>query len=435
MKVKASAVVLAFVFALSSCSVVIRSEETEPSEDVSYNPSREELEQTNIPVLYLTTEDGKKINSKQAWKSAAFNLLGEYCGYTDLTLEAVQVKGRGNTSWALPKKSYSIKLEEKTKVLGMKKSKRWVLLANYSDKTLLKNYYASYLGNELYDSVWNPSFVPVHLVVNDQYRGVYLLGEQIKLESNRVNITDISKTTEQDGSDGGFIFEVNCWHDEPFNFRTEKKVSFSLKDPDEVSEEIQATVQTIVQRAENVLYSRNFTDEQNGWRAYFDEQSVIDWYMVNEITKNKDANFNTSVYMYYDASDAKIHFGPNWDFDISCGGIRAGGCDESDGFYIKKAAWISRMFEDPVFVQNVKRTWNEKKDELRNSIDVWIPAQAALLHDAADCNFNRWLVFGCQIWPFVEGAETRHTYESEVAYLTQWLSERYQFLNAAINAL
>ena len=89
MKVKAGAVVLAFVFALSSCSVVIRSEETEPSEDVSYNPSREELEQTNIPVLYLTTEDGKKINSKQAWKRAAFNLLGEYCGYTDLTLEAV----------------------------------------------------------------------------------------------------------------------------------------------------------------------------------------------------------------------------------------------------------------------------------------------------------------------------------------------------------
>ena len=161
----------------------------------------------------------------------------------------MEIKGRGNSTWSMPKKSYSLKLSSKKEILGMKKHKRWVLVANYSDKTLLRNYLASELGNNYFNSVWNPSFKSVHLILNGKYYGVYILGEQIKIDSKRVDIQAIDEIEEdvnRDGfvnlDDGGFICEVNARMDEIFNFITTKEIAISLKEPDEVSTEIQEKV-------------------------------------------------------------------------------------------------------------------------------------------------------------------------------------------------
>ena len=416
-------------------------EDTEGSEDESkkqkkvdyenknFNPSLSVLEETGIPVLRINTSDGEAITSKTEWKDADFELLGAHCNYEDLSLDDIEIKGRGNSTWGLPKKSYSIKFGSKSKVLGMKKHKRWVLVANYSDKSLLRNNYASYLGNNIYNTVWNPSFKSVHLILNGVYRGVYILGEQIKIDGNRVDIDEISETP----INGGFICEVNIRFDEDFNFRTTKNVPFSLKDPDEVSIEIQQEVQRIIQTAEDALYANTFTNNTGGWRDYIDEDSVIDWFIVNEFTKNDDARFYTSVYMYYNHSDGKLYLGPNWDFDISCGNINFHDCDKTSGFRIKNAAWISRMFEDPGFVANVKTRWNSTKSDLYQSVNTWIPSQAASLEDAAQKNFSRWRILGNYVWPNADGYATRKTYQSEIDYLVNWLNARYTWLDSTIN--
>ena len=106
-------------------------------ENKLFNPSAARLEKTNIPVLQINTADGEAVDSKEVWKDASFALTGSNCGFEDLTISEIKIKGRGNSTWEQPKQPYSIKLSEKESVLGMPKSKRWVLIANYSDKTLL----------------------------------------------------------------------------------------------------------------------------------------------------------------------------------------------------------------------------------------------------------------------------------------------------------
>lgn len=402
-------------------------------ENNSFNPFIEAIEDSGIPYVKINTKSGFLKPLKMLWQDASIEVVGNYCGKEDLTMDDIKIKGRGNSSWTMPKKSYSLKFDSKSKVLGMKKSKRWVLIANYADKSLLRNYYASYLGNEIYKAEWSPSFKSVHLIIDGSYQGVYLLGEQIKIDGNRIDIDDISET---EIDEGGFIFEINGRMDELFNFRTEKGVCISLKDPDEVGTDIQQKVKDVIQTAENALYSENFTDADNGWRKYFDEDSVIDWYIINEFTKNADSANFTSIYFYYNPSDRLLHMGPIWDFDISCGNINYNGCDSYEGLYVKEnSVWIKQMFNDPAFVTKVNARWNDKKSDLQNSITGIIQNEADSLSAAADLNFMKWLILGKYVWPNASGYKSRKTYQSEIDYLKNWLSHRYDSMDGALNSL
>ena len=401
-------------------------------EDCNYNPNCELLKHCGIPILNINTLNGSIIDSKTEWKEASLSMKSNFCGYNNLEIEKIQIKGRGNSSWVAAKKSYSIKLSKKTEILGMKKSKRWVLLANCYDKTLLRNYFASRLGNELYSSVWNPSFKFVHLYLNDIYRGVYLLGEQIKIDDNRINIPDISKTGL---NDGGFILEIDGRQDEDFYFVTDRNIYFSLKDPDEVGVEIQKKITSIVQDAEDVLFSNDFCNPESGYSKYYNIDSIIDWYIVNELTKNQDAPNNSSIYYYYNPSDKLLYMGPNWDFDLSSGNAFANVC-HYNGFYIKEGSpWIKRMFNDPSFVKKVKLRWNKTKTTLYNFITEKIQQDADFISKAADYNYKKWQIIGKDIWPNSSGYRARNTYQKEVNYLINWLKNRYFFMDNALNSL
>lgn len=401
------------------------------NEILDFNPSIDELKETNIPIVEINVSDGSDIDSKEIWKTASISITGDFCGEENLIIEEFQIKGRGNSSWSLPKKPYSMKFSSKEKVLGMAKSKRWVLIANYSDKTLLRNYFISKLGNNLYNTVWNPSFKSVNLVVNGKYQGVYLLGESIRIDKNRVNIDDISEK-----EDGGFIFEINARLDEKFNFVTENNVCISLKDPDDANAEIQETVKNVIQNAETVLFSDDYTDSETGYCKYFDVDSVIDWYIMNELGKNVDSANFSSIYFYYDGSDRLLHMGPNWDFDISCGNVNYNGCDSYTGLYVKEnSIWIKRMFSDTEFVEKLKERWNGTKTELQNYINSELQSYADILSDSVEVNFKKWDLLGHYVWPNCAGYENRTTYQSEVDYMINWLNCRYDYMDEAINAL
>ena len=288
----------------------------EKSDDTSYLT---QWVDTGLPVVRIDTKNGVDVVSKEEYISARFALTSN--DYNDLTLDEIKIKGRGNSSWGQPKKPYTLKFDSKSEVLGMKKGKKWVLVANYSDKTLLRNDFASYLGNEIFTNMtWNPSFKAVDFILNDEYKGTYLLGEQIKIDKNRINIQDISDAVRGKGDDlnsdgtvdekdGGFIFEVNTTRmDEAYNYRTKKGIGMSLKDPDVddfVGNEavVEAFMENVIQTVEDALYSENYTDAENGYAKYLDVDSFIDWYLVNELAKNNDACWFSSVYLYYDPAD------------------------------------------------------------------------------------------------------------------------------------
>ena len=376
-----------------------------------------QIGETGLKVLKLSTKSGKPVASREVWEKGFLELDGK-------TYE-LQVKGRGNSSWGTsPKHNYSIKLSKKEKLYGMDKSKAWVLISNYTDKTLIRNSYVEYLGSHVFNKMkWNPHFEQVELYINDEYLGTYLFGQRIKIEGSRVNLDE-----------KGFIVEINRREDEDFNFRTKHDVSISLKEPDVVSASEQKRIKNIIQKAEDVLFSENFSDAKSGYASYFDLDSLIDWYIINEYSKNVDSAWFSSIYLYYDELDGKIHFGPLWDYDLSFGNINYNDCDKTQGFYIQtRGVWFERLFEDPAFCKKVKQRWNEKRSVLYKSIEVEIDRLYNVIKESANYNFERWPILGVYVWPNADGFEKRLSVESEIKYLKNWCYERYEWLDKQFN--
>jgi hypothetical protein len=368
--------------------------------------------------LRINTDDGNDITSKENYVSASFELKDS--DENILVSDSIQIKGRGNSSWSQPKKPYSIKLSEKKSILEMEKSKKYVLVANYSDKTLLRNRFASYLGTTILTNMkWNPSFKAVELILNGEYKGSYIIGEKIEIDDNRVNIKKKS---------GGFICEINARMDEDFNFKTTQGICVSLKDSADDADTTK--IQETVQKAEDVLYSDGWLNENDSYTKYFDVPSLIDWFIANELTKNNDACYFSSVYIYYDPTDKKIHMGPNWDFDISCGNINYNGCDNPEGFWIKNSGWHKRFFSDDNFAKQVKNRWDEIKTKIHDdAINSFIQTEADKLSKSAELNFRRYPILGKYVWPNAGGYASRKTYQSEIDYMIDFLNARYKFLD------
>jgi hypothetical protein len=420
--------------ALSNCDTGFKLPQEETPEPLVYETDFTPQQfASGLPVLKLDTSN-REINSTVTWLEDVTYELYDQSG-TLLSFGNLDIKGRGNSTWSMPKKPYSLKLADKTSLVGMPSHKRWALLANYADKTLLRTDAAFKLGNIFDNLVWTPRAEYVDMYLNGEYRGVYQLTEQIKVDANRVSINKIKKSAPDDG----YILEIDSRRGEEFNFTTTKGVVFCCSDPDEDLDEmikgenrtLFEKIQEDVQNAENVLYSDDFRDSETGYQQYFDVNSFIDWYLVNEIVKNTDAVFYTSVYMYYDSVKQKYCMGPIWDFDISQGNINYNGCDNTEGFWIKNSVWISRLFEDTTFVGQVKARWSEKKAAVYGILH-FIDEQAAYITTAANYNFQKWTILDKYVWP---NAYVGNSYTAEIAYLKKWLSERINWLDIAINGL
>jgi hypothetical protein len=399
-----------------------------------YTIAFESPQTTGLPVMKIDTGN-RLITSREDWLKEVAYTIFDHNG-EEIVNGSMDIKGRGITTWGMPKKPYSLKLSNKGSLLGMPEHKRWVLLANYSDKTLLRTDTAFKIGT-IFDAIaWTPRSEHISLYLNGEYTGAYQLTEAIKIDANRVNVT---QTISKKKPDGGYVLEIDVRKGEVFNFTTTRGVVFCCSDPDdELDEIITGDTKTIfekikadVQNVEDVLYSENFTDPEDGYSKYIDVASFVDWYLVNEITKNNDAVFFSSVYMYYDPDKKKYCMGPLWDFDISLGNIDYNGNDNPEGFWIKNSGWIARLFTDPSFVSLVKDRWNAKKDEVSNLVS-YIDEQASLLNKSQKSNFEKWDILGIYIWP---NKVVTGSYQGEIDYLKTFLTQRMTWLDIAINAL
>ena len=413
---------------------------------------------TGLPVLYLNTEVSMEEITHDAYVFGTMKLAygNDSADFTYTFSKEKKgekkegIKGRGNTTWLMDKKGYAIKFDKKQSLFGLPAAKKWCIIANYADKTLLRNVYASLLAKNIFNAEWNPSFRPVEVVWNGVYQGNYILCERNTVSAGRVDVQDISDYSEDNiGSgdfvdkngdelvdlfDGGFILEIDGWRDSPFWFESEKaKAPVALKDPDEVSEFIQEHVRTIVQTAENFLYAENFKDTTDGWRKFFDEKSVIDWFFVNEIARNHDAKDFSSIYKFYSPADGKLHYGPIWDFDVGFGNDGDGEVAAVTGWYVKNGFWTIRMFEDSLFVHNVIERWNEQKEALNASVQDMFLSLASSDSVSAECNFMKWDILGKKVHTNSAGYEERLTYKSEVDYMKDWVEERIAWIDNALN--
>ena len=298
---------------------------------------------------------------------------------------ATQIKGRGNYTWKWDKKPYALKLASNVEVLGMPAHKRWVLLANWRDRTLLRNDAAFWLSKQSAPELpYTTRGQFVELEFNGEHRGNYYLCEQIKIDQNRVNITALNKGVGFTDLSGGYLMEIDSYWDELNKFRSaEFNLKYMFKEPDDdpmkadkttgiLYQEAYTWMENYIKEFERILKTRS-TVTSGAYENYLDVDSAIMFMLLNELTGNRDffQNGNDEVfgphstYLYKDKG-GKLFMGPGWDFDyetfIAQSYINQNS-NNSDGWrgFTKTGYYYHYLRYNPIFVQRIKDLWNEKK--------------------------------------------------------------------------
>ncbi|MGI4757579.1 MAG: Ig-like domain repeat protein [Janthinobacterium lividum] len=438
----------------------------------------------SLPVLRIDTS-GVPVLSKETAVSGTVTLTSadgqkSYLPNAANMDNTANLHVHGNSTAQMPKLPYTIKFNtslDLLTLLGVKcpfvtstgkpvcdKSKSYVLLANYDDKTLLRDWSAFTLANSIpfgsgYLSEtavpssqtgviptpsgtsallpWAPHSVFVELFLNGAYEGVYQLAEKLNVDSHRVNITELTETATSEDLSGGYLLEIDQHRDEAFVFTTPRGLPIGLIDPDfsphpEVPQQT-SYIANYVNAAEDALFSPTFTDPVSGWRSYFDEASVVNYYLINEIMGNVDGgNFYSSTYLYKDKDNPFLYMGPVWDFDISSGNVSYAAISNPTVPWVENSApWYTQWFRDPALRSDVVKQFNALKNNgvLTSWLDS-INSQASSLEQAQTNNFTRWPILGNRVWP---NAQAANSYDGEVAYLSNYLKLRISYLDSLFN--
>ena len=414
--------------ASSEMSYLIRAVNSKNQESKEHSIKSQKLNLPSVSVNLGLSEANFEAFKKKEKINAILSVFAK-----DNLLEnaSLTIKGRGNSSWFnAPKKSYTIKFEKKQEFLGFASNKSFALIANYFDKTLLRNITAYSLAKKVFTKMsWAPSAKTVHLFIDGVYQGLYSAVETVKIAKNRVNIPDISdfvssqETTKFE--DYGFILEVNDRMDENFNFPSDKGVPFSLKEPD--GKDLKEICQKIKEKTNSVeakVYEGDFSE--------LDLYSFADWWIVEELAKNTDSQFYSSCYMYFDPADKTFHMGPVWDFDLGFGNNMVD--VNTDGFQADAAKaganWILELRKSDEFMKIVKERWNECKPLIESYFSNEYEENLSNIKKDVDVNFIRWPILGKSVWKAPNDCESRTTYDSEVEYFKTWKDNRIQWLSS-----
>lgn len=384
---------------------------------------------TSLPVVRIDTPS--PVISKTDWVEGATIRIE----YPDGTLDyegTMSIRGRGNSTWNYPKKPYAIKLDSKSKILGMPKHKRWVLLANWKDRTLLRNDAAFFLSRAAgMDYTVRGEFV--ELIYNSMHMGNYYLCEQIKIDKNRVNITEMDPLeTDPEKISGGFLMELDTYFDEVKRFRSplfDLPYMFKQPDEDELSPEAETYFKNYITELETLMKDDKRV-KNHEYEEYLDVDSAIEFLLVNELANNTDfynmwpAPGIHSGYMYKDRG-GKLFTGPVWDFDYH-------------GFvpdYSKMWAGATQtlyypaLFKDYKFYKRTLEIWEEKKAEFAKLPD-YIYQQADRIMVSETINHI--------IWPIVnnpENGDEQMSFEEAVDRMVYGFKTKFAWMDENLKNL
>lgn len=336
---------------------------------------------SSLPKVYITTPNGVGITSKEDWVKDSHIRIVDENGDEDLNV-STSIKGRGNSTWNYPKKPYAIKLDSKSKVLGMPKHKRWVLLANWKDRTLLRNAVAFEMARVCMD--WAPRGRFVELYLNGKHQGNYYLCEQIKPDENRVDIDEIDEDTPESDLTGGYILEFDTYSKSEINYfyTKHKKYPVTIKEPDEdviVSWEHPAF--TYIEGYVNQVEDTFVAGDYNQVKELIDIESYIDWYLVHEVAGNLEPINPKSCYMYK-ARNGKLYAGPVWDFDWWT-------FRPNVSRLINETLYYGYLFTCDEFKQAMKARWTQIKPKFED-LEIFIEEQAELIRESNEVNIAKW---------------------------------------------
>ncbi len=391
---------------------------------------------TGLPIVNITTNDGVPILSKEDYVIGSVTVDGGRF-FDDLDSTVMEIRGRGNSTWGIhPKKPYQMKLDTKENFLDMPKDKKWIFLAEYSDKTLLRNTVAFELGY-LSALDWTPKSEFAEVFINGEYNGTYNIAQKVEEKTNRVNIGNEGFLLEKDIQQHGRVAPDDVYFNtgihqgenvivikEPNIERIDENDYGYLNDTNYIY------ISNYINQFENALLSDAFADPINGYASYIDVESFIDWFLINEIAKNVDARNFASIYFTH-VKGEKIKMGPIWDFDLGFGNTDYFSPFPED-WHVRNNPWISRLLDDPAFVTLVQERFTNHYLPNKQHILDKIDTTAARLNLAQQENFGKWQILGVAVWPnfFVFD-----TYQEEVDQLKQWFIDRMNWIEQNIQAI
>ncbi len=375
----------------------------------------------------------------------------------------IAIEQRGNSSrWMYVedgKISYSLETRDSlgennnVKLLGMPKENDWVLYGPYSDKTMLKNVMAYWIGSET--GVWAPRTKYVDVVLNGKQMGIFAFMERIKRDDDRV---DIAKMNEDDISGdsltGGYIVKVDrntgwdreSW-DSPFppTNAIEQTVSWVLvyPRPEVVADKQLNYIKGFISDFEITMNGPNYLDPETGYRSIVDVESFVDFFLIGELFRDADS-FRSSMYFHKDrdSNDPKLKLGPLWDFNYSMGNYDICGCASSSGWaymfnyycnerYKINPFWWEKIVEDDFFKDKAVDRWNKLRENVlcEETIFNFIDSTTSYLEPSRIRNFQIWPILDEKLWPnyYVGG-----TYENEIDFLKTWIHERLLWIDENI---
>ena len=346
-----------------------------------------------LPVVYLNTTDNVAITSKEEYITGSLYIDPLSTGYAALGSAAEpitgQFKGRGNWTWnGFDKKPYRIKLDSKQKVLGMPKNKHWCLMAHADDCLgFLKNY-AGYKLSEALGLKWTPKAVPVELVMNGEYYGLYFLTEQVRVGSNRVNITE-QEDYATDSVSGGWLVEIDNYEEEgnvTIYENNNQTVWFTMKSPELLS----PSQRTYIEEQLNDLNKAIWGNSASALWEKMDLDEAVKFYLVQELMEDCES-YHGSCYLYKDrdrnGKTEKWYFGPVWDFGNAFNRGRELWIYEYPQF---AQYWIGQLATWPQFQARLKEIWYIFRHDLQSDFLTSIDNLATLIAQGAKNDAARW---------------------------------------------
>lgn len=378
------------------------------------------------------------------------------------------VEYRGSTSQAdfyfLPgfvKKPYGIELwtdttgvkAKKLSLVQMPEESDWVLNASYNDRSFMRDFIAQNVAGRLGLLHSNAKFV--ELIINDEYRGVYILMEKVKQGKNRVPISDLYPT-ENAGDDvtGGYLLKIDKTSGSPSTswksnytsgISATQKCEFQIEYPQYgiITQQQLIYIRDYINNWEKKLMTEDMNDPKASFRDYMDVSSFVNYFILNEVTRNVDG-YRLSTYLYKDKESlgGKIKMGPAWDFNIAFGNADYLNGWKTDGFVYKAMEndggkndywqvpfWWNKLIQDASFRKALATRWKTVRSSFLNTNTLFATIDSAqvALKDPLTRNFQKYPLMGKKIWPnYYVGA----TLSDEVNWLKNWIQGRLVWLDA-----
>ena len=377
---------------------------------------------TNLPLFVIHSITGLEPEDKNDVVNCYFYIIND--NKIDVNNDGT-LKLKGIESLKYDKKPYNIIFEKEQQPLNFtSKSKKWALLGNYGDKTLIRNL-LSFEISRIFNNSFSVECFSVDLMINGQYKGLYHFCDKIEVSEYRVNIKKLSKSDISGGyliEADGFAYLGNLY----FNSRKGIPVSIKYPDIDEITSEQKNYIRERFNELEMEIYNNNFTN--------IDITSFVKFFLIEELIGNAEAYW--SSFLFKDKKNDKFYFGPIWDSDmtfdndnrvypINCKkdfifnhGLAAGTMDK----------FINQIIKNAQVFNEIKQIWKEITETKLNMnyLINFIDEKVKLMNESINLNFMKWDILDKKV---SFNPKIYNSYEEEINYVKDFLKNRINWLS------